>query len=266
MESFLMNKSVRQTHVSPLLLFTLSAAVLLGNSAVRAQGGATQRIQVNDPRPLSAVIDELRSSFGVAISYEELLRVSPADAKDITATIPADRRKGDQKYYIPRGGAFTFSYASPRDNSPATIEQILRGLVGQFNRVSLDAQFKLSRTGDTFCVVPVTRKASNGVVEAIGSVLDTVISIPDGKRTAMDQLAQISLALREAGHVNFGLGLVPFKALGYTLDGGVKGETARQALVRLLDGSPFKLDWVLLCGANDGGCNLSLRPVLKPTR
>jgi hypothetical protein len=242
-----------------------TGALILAPGGIDAQVMTPGKIQVDGPRPLSAVVDELRKRHGVAITYEEAPRVSRADAKDITETIPVDRRQGDRRYYVPRGGPFTFTYTPPADTSDSSVEQMLNSLVDQYNAVSLDTQFRVARTGQLFHVIPAARRSGQGIMEPTQSPLDYRITIPNIRRSGLEQLTEIVDALRRAGHPAFGLGIIPLNAFRAPISGGVDNETARQALIRVIDSFPIKFDWVLLCGAVlESECALSLRPRVQP--
>jgi hypothetical protein len=250
--------------VQALCALATTGALILPPGGIDAQVMTPGKIQVDAPRPLSAVVDELRKRHGVAITYEEAPRVSLADAKDITETIPVDRRQGDRRYSVPRGGAFTFTYTPPADSSDSSVEQMLRSLVEQYNAVSLDTHFRVARTGQLFHVIPAARRSRQGVMEPIQSPLDYRITVPASRRSAMEQLTEINAALSRAGHPTFGVGLVPINAFRATINGGADNETARQALIRILNNFEMKLDWVLLCGtAPETQCMLSLRSAVR---
>jgi hypothetical protein len=63
------------------------------------------------------------------------------------------------------------------------------------------------------------------------------------------------------------LGIVPFGALHERLNGAVEGESARNAIVRVLDSSPYKLSYVLFCSPGaEPGCALSVHVIPVPTQ
>lgn len=260
-----MKAMMKQTQFVDLLCcLAVVGALMLSTTGMAAQG-ATGRVQVDGYRPLSAAIDELEKRHGRAITYEDPFRESAGDMTDVTETFPSHQRVGNRRYYAPRGGAFTFTYAPGFDESDTGFERMLESLVAQYNRVGPDAKFRVSRTGKLFHVIPATRKAAHGVVESTQTPLDTRISIPAGRRSGVEQLVAIVEAVKAAGHWRFGLGTLPAQALKTAVSGAVDNKTAREAVAQVLESSPFQLDWIMFCDAGPDGrpCMLNIRPLLK---
>ena len=110
----------------------LASGVLVTSVVAAGEVQTIGRVQVVDPRPLAAVIAELEKRHGRVVTYEDPIRVHPSDIADITATVSRERRKGP--VLIPKGGAFTFSYDQPKDESDSSIAPMLNSLVEQYNR------------------------------------------------------------------------------------------------------------------------------------
>lgn len=240
----------------------MAAAVLVLTAClVAASHQAETRIQVTDGRPLAVVLAELEKRYGRVVTYEDPLRIHSSDVADITDTVPVERRRRE-KILMPKGMTFTFSYTSPSDASDRNIEAMLKNLLAQFNRASADAQFRLSRTRTIFHVAPSMSKTLKGILAKSTPMLDTRISVADAQRTGLDQLTAIRDALRAAGQPRFDIGVVPFAALKNLVSGGVRNEPAREAIVRVLDSSPYKISYVLYCDAGvDPMCLLSLHGI-----
>lgn len=240
-------------------------AVILASVVAAAAQQATARVDVADPRPMWAVISEIQARHGRVITYEDPVRMHPSDISDIRNTPAAERR--NRPLVIPKGGAFTFLYAPPKDSSDGSIAEMLGSLMKQFNRITPDAQFRVAKTREIFHVLPAKRKDSQGVLQAEVSPLDTIISIPEGSRSGLEQLAAIRAALRASGHPRFGLGTISFGALHNPLDGGVQNEPARSALVRVLESSPYKVSYTLNCtpGVEDD-CMLNVQALRARTQ
>jgi hypothetical protein len=241
---------------------SVMALTCLGAAATQARA----RVQVSDPRPLAAVILELETRHGRVVTYEDPVRVHTTDIADITSTVPPARR-ARPTIVIPKGGHFTFEYDPPSDQSDNSTTGMLQTLVRQFNLTSADAQFRVMRTGETYHVLPAASRDISGVRRTSVSPLDTIISIPDGTRTGLEQLWEIRSALRESGFATFSLGIVPMTALRGHLDGVVRKESARNAIVRVLNSSQHKLSYAMNCDAGPTPtCVLNIHPLTAPTK
>jgi hypothetical protein len=199
---------------------SVAAAVALMALATRAQH-TTARIQVDDSRPLAAVISELEKRHGRVITYEDPFRIHSSDI--------AEGRP------VPRGGHFTFTYYPPVGNSDAVLLAVLNNLVEQFNRDSPDAQFRVTQTGVIFQVLPSRSKDAAGVLQPAVSPLDTIVSVPEDDAMGLHQLVEIVGALRAAGYPRFGLGVVPLNSPRVPVDVAKRPASARDAIVRVLN-------------------------------
>lgn len=253
--------SINTRNARRAMTLVLNALALLTCAAAVAAVQSPGRVQVSDPRPLAAVLDELEKRHGRVVTYEDPVRTHASDIEDITATVSPERRRA-QTVIVPKGGPFTFLYDPPGDDAGKSFPAVVERLLQQFNSASVDAQFRLLRAGAMLHVVPAASKDDSGVLRTAASPLDTTISIPDGARMGFEQLWAIRTALREAGVSRFSLGTVPVGALRKPTNGVVQKESARKAIMRVLDESPYKLSYRMFCDAGPSPtCALNVHPI-----
>lgn len=224
-------------------------AFLLAGLAVPAneQIGHMQEIStvsVHARRPLAAAVRTLEDRHGVVITYEDPPYVHASQIADVTATVARRQLPKGIRVLVPRGGPFEFGYPGS-SGSYAHMPDILERLVTEYKSSGYAGGFKLLRTGETFHVVPTTRRNRNGNDAAYSAILNTKISI-SRQGPALDVLQEIATTLADRTGVAVFLGTVPMgRSLRVNVTISADNEPARSVLVRTLVASGARLSWEL---------------------
>jgi hypothetical protein len=225
----------------PVLLISAFAVVVGPLLSAGEKNSQLFKLSVDDPRPLAKAIEVLGAKYGWVITYEDPAYVNEGDVLDMTVRQDLGRR-----VLIPRGGRFDFSYVLPQSgkiDSPASmIQMLLYGHAASGN----PGVFRLKQTGPIYHVFPAQLKSRAGLWEEQGSILDVPIIFLEQERNGIETLEAICAAVREATQTNVFLGTVPQNLLfRYSTREGAVNETARDILVRVLEGTKAKLSWQL---------------------
>ena len=205
-------------------------------------------VNVNDPRPLAAAIQVLENRYGWVITYEDPPYVHPSEISDVTLAVRKDYAPTKPKVLIPLGGSFDFSYPVPSTAGDPDEAGVLATMLDAYRGSGHPGVFGLESSGSVVHIVPLMSRNSQDTLEKRTSLLDTRIDLPARERTAFEMIDGVLTAVTAARGVKVGIGTVPMNALLLThVQGAVKGETARAALLRTLETTKLKLSWRLLC-------------------
>jgi hypothetical protein len=175
-------------------------------------------------RPVSALLDQLRKRERVSVTYEDPRYNNRSDM--------------DQK-------ASVFSYVPEGLKAPDGVEIVVARLLREYG-ASGGLTFTVVQNGARLHVVPAETFNASGQRVRQDSILDTVITLPPGRRTTNQLLQSICDEVT--------------KETGYKIDVGpsdpttekltaqaVEGVSARAAIGQLLDGlaTPGAFDWDL---------------------
>jgi hypothetical protein len=112
----------------------------------------TDSISVDDPRPLAKAADMFEGRYGWIITYEDPRYEHVTDLEDVTESVRrSSSPKSAHRVLIPRGGSFSYSFATPPpDRDPEKIAALLNGAV--LNTMMLDSRggSALRRMGRSF--------------------------------------------------------------------------------------------------------------------
>ena len=126
-----------------------------------------------------------------------------------------------------------------------------------------------------FHVVPETAHDASGRLVPARSVMDTIITVEEGARTASGHFRAICQAISQTQEFRVRCTAIGvgenwyedlFAAPGGTLTWGATAVTARDALADLLDHSATSFSWVLFCNRKsppygNPGCYMDLQPI-----
>ena len=184
-------------------------------------------------RPLQEVVDALRQRHGWLVSYEDPPFDADQDLVDVTASV---RRDGhlERKVFVPRGGPFTFIYDLPAaaETGPASI---LRTLLDDYALTDYPGTFEVRASAPLFHVVPTSVRGRDGRSRPITSILDTRVTLVEGRRSVATLLDEVTADVsRQIGvHVGFGPGADNLLLQSF-VQGGAVNEPARQVITRAL--------------------------------
>jgi hypothetical protein len=239
--------------------FKCSATVSMWCALVVATAGAplqnaANELVVNDPRPLSAAIEELERRHGWAVTYEDPPYEFAGDAIDVTEAVRRNNNPSDKRrVHIPLGGSFTFAY-SGAPSTVAEAQAVLAAMVRSYHQSGNAGVFRLLRTGETLHVIPVRSNNASGALPERRSRLDVPITLEARDRSALEMLQAVLQHVRAQG-ANVLEGALPVTMLAEArVQDGAQAETARVVLMRALAATGRRMSWQLLCGPGVEAC------------
>jgi hypothetical protein len=203
-------------------------------------------------RPISTLTDQIRQSEKVSITYEDPRYSNPADIQDVTAVVARNKSEAEMKYghrtLVPRGRPFSFVYAPNDLRSPESAEATIVRMLQEYGMLG-GPTFGVVRDGSRLHIVPVDVLDVAGDRVKQNSILDTVITIPQGQRDGGQLLEAIcnQVSKRTGYEIWVGSGAPSNNLARYSTTEGIENETARIALGHLLDrlALPNSFDWDL---------------------
>ena len=213
---------------------------------------ASDRLSVNDPRPVALAAETLEKKYGWIVTYEDPPFAHESDLVDVTEKVRRDLDKfkpGEApRVFIPKGGELTLEYdIDPATQRPAAADLVIQQLLDTYNKEHPGA-FRLERDGQRMHIIG-SAKNEEGVWTSHQSVLEAVITIPPQKRTGLTLLEAFCAAVSEASHTPVLIGMAPLNMFArYESEAGAKDQKARDFFVNEIDrmtGRP-RLSWRLL--------------------
>jgi hypothetical protein len=196
------------------------------------------RVQVSDPRPLKTAIDQIESTLGIPISYEDPRFEFAGDTQDVTDQVQSARQRAANptvRIIVPRGGILTLE--SSILSKPAQISDVL-ALVTQL-RIGSEAnnfpgRFVIKQVGSTPIVEPTAVRGQDGSWKPVGPAMETHITFPSQQRNAAETLKLIAADASQALKIKIGVGRFPVLAFANTsVTVGADDEPANLVLGRL---------------------------------
>jgi hypothetical protein len=246
----------RLSAVGSLVLSTVCVGVLVG------QGTQNVTVSGNGARPLKSAVEALERHLGRTVTYEEGPWLYAGDVVDITERVRTVQGPTKRRTLVPRGGPFAFarSLSADKRESPG---ELLAALLADYRLTEYPGVFGLVQTGDVFHVVRVMSKNAQGQLERREPLLDALVTVIDGELDAAAMTEAILADVSRVNGVRVFSGTLPINLFSRTrVRGPSAGETARAALVRVMEATGRKLSWQLMCDAGpEGVCALNVYPV-----
>ncbi len=195
-------------------------------------------IVVSGSRPVAEAVREIERLSGQVVTYEDAPIADPGAVAPMVAG-------GDAAFAMPRIGRLSFE--GPETASLEAAGKAVEAALAAYEAGRPAARFALLRSGDALHVVPVAISDTAGRSAKVMPALDVRVSVPGGRRSALDALDQWRLALAAALGRPVGLGAAPLATLqARRIEFSANGEPAREALSRLLAATGIRLSWRLL--------------------
>jgi hypothetical protein len=241
-------------------LYVLAAAVLFLAPSLASQTRRPEGL-ITAPRVLANVADLLQQAHGKVVTYEDPVWLWRGELEG---------RNGRTVWLFPKSRVF---------NLPAGFHESLDiaaaagSAVQSYNDQTDGSRFQLLVSPYGVHIVPAQSRDENGDLTNKGSVLDTVVTIPEAGRTPMEHLGSICAAVTAAAGIEVkcnASGIRPwlnrvFAATPSSFTWGASGLGARDALIALFQKSATSLTWRFFCqGAakiEDRSCVLSILPI-----
>lgn len=225
------------------LVFLLMTVTLLAGPSFGAAplSGQSDRITVDDPRPVKAAVAELERKYGWIITYEDPPFVHADDLDDLTVGASGGKRALTPKrrrlvVELPSRTAVT-----RRDGT------VIQAVLDANEKSNPSQRFRLLQSDFGFHVVPAFGRDQSGHVTPVAVVLDTRVDMRLANVPASDVLEQLCQKLSGSQNPRIAIGTVPegllrTKRVSVT----VTNARARDVLVDVLRQLDVPLTWRLL--------------------
>jgi hypothetical protein len=243
------------------LLFAITAA--LCSRITSAQDSVTIRSDPRDlSRPISTLLRQLRDREKISVTYEDPRYSNSSDVEDVTSAVAKNLSPAEEKLrpriLVPRGKAITFVY-SPRDlRTPDGVEVTITRMLREYKALG-GATFALVRDGLRFHVVPAEVLNSAGESVHQGSILDTVVSVPEARANAAQLLDDICTQVgRQTGYrMDIGPGAINMHDA--VREQGIGEQSVRAAFEQIWDSvtAPGSFVWNLYYDPSDKSYGLN---------
>lgn len=217
------------------------------------------KVSANNPRPLERVVSALNEEYGWSVSFEDPQFVSDSELADDTDPNWQRAHPQGRKVRVPSGGVFEGEFVEDAGTrTPAGKEALLRQVAAAHNQSGNPGKFAVRVEDGRVEVVPVSVKNISGVDQEVLPVLDTLITIPAERRTALASILAITKEMSARTQVKIDLGMIPTNLLQTEVNVGGNNVAARKLLSQALNGTGRTLNWNLLYDANVPGYFLNL--------
>jgi hypothetical protein len=225
-------------------------------------------IVANSPRPLAQAVTALSEEFAWVIDYEDPPYYSKHDLVDDTAPEWRAAHPNGKSVTAIGGDSFQSQFPKSLDaSSTAEEEHVLDTVVSDYNKSGNPGRFSVINEGDgRFAVVGTHVKDDHGQEQAIGSVLDTPITVTTDTRDAYETISTILDALTIKTHTRIAPGMVASNALSQSQVTVVgQNAPARTLLVQTLSATNLKLHWHLYYDNDVKLYMFNVLPLMKAT-
>jgi hypothetical protein len=151
-------------------------------------------------------------------------------------------------------------------HTSADVGMGLTQLLREQEKSDKGGHFRWMQVGNVFHVIPKEMKDRDGKWGPRGSILDLAITLPKEERTGTEMLRAIGDAVAAKGGAHILIGKVPNNVFSYRGTLVAENETARNVLVRTLDGINERLTWMLLFDPTSREYFLNVILLPNPTR
>ncbi len=217
-----------------LLLVLFAAEGVCQEQATLRQTGKELVLTVDSTRPMVSIAETLAQNYGVLVSGEEPISMSPLDMVHVDAAYSESKAK--KNWLVPKRRRFEVRTPAGSSGWPADMHAFIEETVRAANN-EMPFGYRLDTNGEFFAFVPTkTRDANGNVIDAV-PVLDRKVTIPNGTRPIAesakmmaDQLSaqtglKVSCCQMLVAGIPWGLEEVPF---------GAKNHAARRVLEELI--------------------------------
>lgn len=206
-------------------------------SGVVEHHGLTAAVTANHPRPLHQAIQAVREEYGWVVDFEDPPYSSRFDLVDDTDPQWRANHPGAKGVWRVAGGSFRSEYPEAATTVPSSlqVEAVLRKIVSDYNAGNNPGKFTVRKeSNNRYSIVGISMKADDGRDKEVRSVLDTPLSLPTQRRTAVETVYSILNILSATNGIKVLPLMVPTNALQQSVTVGGANITARELLKETL--------------------------------
>jgi len=214
-----------------------TVATIVLTAATYGQALPSQVIlSATDPRPLAKAGELFERKYGIPMSYEDVAYAYDGDVIDQTSP-EYKKTHPEGKALMPKGCSVELrGQAGAIVRTPMDAKLMFQTVLDGHARVGNPGVFALLQNNDGLVIVPTSGRNWNGALVQDHSPLDTSISFPELRRTAVETLELICNTVADASGKKVVVGTTPLLGLpGQTVAIiGAANEQARSVLFRML--------------------------------
>jgi hypothetical protein len=234
-----------------------------GAPARAQRESSAQPVTIRSPFPLAEFAELLQGEYARPVTYEDALLVWRGDQDAAPATGRPELRT--RVFTVPEG-------LKP-SQAPHLDAALVRRALDAYHQQNDGPRFDVRESRMGVHIVPARVAAMDGDLAPSVNILDSVITVPPGKRTPTEHLDALCAALTLSSGVTITCiggatsplelvflpnGNMPPRPIwtdadrdSLTFEWGAPGIPAQQALISLLDSSSTTLSWELRCQAGE---------------
>jgi hypothetical protein len=245
------------------LFLLLSSLFIISHAQAHGEPLAVR----DEPRPLAILAEQLEHIYGWPITYEDAPLSRTEDLIDVTEEVC--RTKCTERIYAVRPIPVEIGYEPPSTQVPdlADFPKVLKALeeiVRKYNRSYGANVYRVVQEAAEFHIVPVNILDSSGRTVPVTSILNTVLTVLPGQRTADDLLRELCSSLSSATQHKVDLGAGAGERVFILHNTGVtsNGESLRNILNQLTKELNVPLSWRMLYDGTDHTYALNIHQVV----
>lgn len=209
---------------------------------------------IGSSRPLMDAAAVLQARYGKLIAYEDPVWVWEGD--EVLRDVGRDSGNSSMMAVVLTRRVFRLPAELTVARPPELTIGVLERVLAEYHRQNPGTRFRIVESKYGFHIVPETAHDASGRLVPARSVMDTIITVEEGTRTASDHFTAICQAISQVQGLRVlctAIGVREnwyeklFSAPGGTVMWGATAVTARDALADLLDRSATSFSWVLYC-------------------
>lgn len=224
------------------MIFKLWPVFLLASTCglIMGQEPLPTSLQINDARPLKAVVDTLQRTLRIPVNYEDPRFEYSGDIQEVTDQVQNRAQRAAHpniRIFVPKGGPMVLDLTTVSQTPGISdLLSLLMQAKAQHEAKAYPGRFSITQTGNTLTVRPIALLSANGTWKNVAPVMDTHISMPTQTRSASEALIAFANALTQAQGIKVGIGRVPFVAFeNAQTTVGASDEPAEAVLGRIFD-------------------------------
>lgn len=208
------------------------------------------------PRPLESVTYTLRYKYGVLVTFEEAPLEYSSDSVD-----PQKGSTNEGRTLLPRGGRLQFSFELSEDlSSPSDPKSTIETAIDAYHREGYPGRYSLQKSGAYFHIIPVARKNTQGVMESVGSPLDTIVTITGEPKHPHLVLRQLATQVGKTSGYPVYIAHSPFlRGNEVQMSCDFVEVPARSVLLQLLERTGKRSAWLMMFDINNRSYYLSIQ-------
>ncbi len=256
-----------RARVSTVILLFVTPMIILAQTREPADWQV-----ITTRRPLVEAANLLENRYLKPITYEDPIWAWSGDVEPIAVA----------RGLYPKEMTFTLPIDLNASQLPVLDASLLNKVLDAYHRQTDGPRFEIATSTWGLHILPAQVRDTSGQLVRATRLLDTVISVPEEKRTPSEHFQSICAAVTASNSSGMKLlpadpwldwyfapnGIRPPKRMTVkdeeqiSFPWGAADVSARAAIISLLENSSTTLTWRVMCQAGEGECMFQLVPIM----